>query len=306
MTSLAEILIIRGLMPITSIDAVYSPDYDETAVVNQLLAEGVLTPSSLASAKAAQLGLAFVELLDYPVDHAAVSLVPTAICRRYEVLPLGVSGDLLTVAMADPGNVLALDDVRAASRMRIKAVVAERSDLLAAIDKFHRADGELDDLRSVLEEENAPASNEIAVADAFEDDAPIVRFVNLLISQGIQDHASDIHIEPGELELTVRYRIDGVLHIMQKAPKNIQNGVISRLKIMADIDIAERRRPQDGRMSVRHGGRQIDLRVATLPTVWGEKIVMRILDNSATKVSISDSARTTPRSTATRTRSRTA
>ena len=115
-----------------------------------------------------------------------------------------------------------------------------------------------------------------------------MRFVNLLISQAIQDAASDIHIEPGERQLAVRYRIDGVLHEMQNAPKSIQNGVISRLKIMAEIDIAERRRPQDGRMSVVHGGKRIDLRVATLPTVHGEKVVMRILDSSATTRSIED------------------
>ena len=115
-----------------------------------------------------------------------------------------------------------------------------------------------------------------------------MRFVNLLISQAIQDHASDIHIEPAEYDVRVRYRIDGVLHEMQRAPKNIQNGVISRLKIMSDIDIAERRKPQDGRMSVSHGGRKIDLRVATLPTVWGEKVVMRILDNSSTSMDMRD------------------
>jgi len=126
------------------------------------------------------------------------------------------------------------------------------------------------------------------VSEAFEDDAPIVRFVNLLISQAIQDRASDIHIEPGEHEVRVRYRIDGVLHEMQRAPKQIQNGVISRLKIMSDIDIAERRKPQDGRLSVVHGGRKIDLRVATLPTVWGEKVVMRILDNSGSSMSLDD------------------
>ncbi|WBU37643.1 GspE/PulE family protein [Homoserinibacter sp. YIM 151385] len=287
MTSLAEILIIRGLMPITSLDTLGEGPAGEEALVRDLLEGGILTPAQVASARAAQLGLAFVELLDYPVDSAAVALVPAAICRRYEVLPIGVSGDQLTLAMTDPGNVLALDDVRAASRMRVKAVVAERGDLMTAVDRFHRADGEMDELTSVLEEENGPSeSNEVAIADGFEDDAPIVRFVNLLISQGIQDHASDIHIEPGEYELIVRYRIDGVLHIMQRAPKNIQNGVISRLKIMSDIDIAERRKPQDGRLSVRHGGRQIDLRVATLPTVWGEKVVMRILDNSNTALSI--------------------
>jgi type IV pilus assembly protein PilB len=121
-----------------------------------------------------------------------------------------------------------------------------------------------------------------------DDDAPIVRFVNLLISQAIQDLASDIHIEPGEHELRVRYRIDGVLHTMQPAPKAIQSGIISRLKIMADIDIAERRRAQDGRMSVTHGGRKIDLRVATLPTIHGEKVVLRILDNENTTIGMGE------------------
>ena len=115
-----------------------------------------------------------------------------------------------------------------------------------------------------------------------------MRFVNLLITQAINDRASDIHIEPAEHDLRVRYRIDGVLHEMQRAPKQIQNGVICRVKIMSDIDIAERRKPQDGRMSVVHNGRKIDLRVATLPTVWGEKVVMRILDNSTASLDLRD------------------
>src|SRR5439155_11890472 len=112
------------------------------------------------------------------------------------------------------------------------------------------------------------------------DDAPIVRFVNLLITQAIQDRASDIHIEPAERDLRVRFRIDGVLHEVMRSPKTITSGVISRLKIMADMDIAERRVPQDGRLSVTTGNKKVDLRIASLPTVWGEKIVMRILDNS--------------------------
>jgi type IV pilus assembly protein PilB len=186
--------------------------------------------------------------------------------------------------------VLAIDDVRAAARMQVTPVVAERGDLLAAIDRNLRADDELSDLTTTLEEETATAESNLAISDASDDDAPIVRFVNLLVSQAIQDHASDIHIEPAEHDVRVRYRIDGVLHAMQSAPKSIQNGVISRLKIMSDIDIAERRKPQDGRMSVSHGGRQIDLRVATLPTVWGEKVVMRILDNSNTGMNINDLA----------------
>ena len=291
MASLTEILILRGVVPIENLDTISGSWGEDEEAVKQLVERGMVTPVQVASARAAQADLPFVELIDFPVDRTAIAMVPSAICRRHLVLPIGLVGDILTLAMADPGNVFAIDDVRAIARMQVKPVVAEESDLRAAIDRFHRADGELNDLTTALEEENS-ASTDMVVAgsDAIEDDAPIVRFVNLLISQGIQDKASDIHIEPAEYDMKVRYRIDGVLHEMQSAPKAIQNGVISRLKIMSEIDIAERRKPQDGRMSVSHGGRKIDLRVATLPTVWGEKVVMRILDNNASTLSMENLA----------------
>jgi type IV pilus assembly protein PilB len=286
---MTEILILHGHLPIEYLDSVTSePTADEIAV-RDLLARGAISELQLTKARAAQAGLPFVELVDYPVDRTAVALVNGAICRRHSVLPIAVTDGTLILAMSDPGNVFAVDDVRAAARMRVAPAVAEQSDLLAAIDRYIRADDELSDLTTTLEEENAPVDDmSSSIGDASEDDAPIVRFVNLLVSQAIQDHASDIHIEPAEHDVRVRYRIDGVLHAMQSAPKSIQNGVISRLKIMSDIDIAERRKPQDGRMSVVHGGRQIDLRVATLPTVWGEKVVMRILDNTNTGMTLRD------------------
>jgi len=291
MASLTEILILRGVVPIENLDSISGAWGEDEDAVKALVERGIVTEVQLASARAAQAELPFVELVDFPVDRTAVAMVPASMCRRYQVLPIGVIGDILTLAMVDPGDVFAIDDVRAAARMQIKPVVAAPSDLKAAIDRYHRADGELSDLTSALEEESS--GQEVALAGAnepSEDDAPIVRFVNLLISQGIQDKASDIHIEPAEFEMHVRYRIDGVLHEMQSAPKAIQNGVISRLKIMSEIDIAERRKPQDGRMSVSHGGRKIDLRVATLPTVWGEKVVMRILDNSSSSLAIENLA----------------
>jgi type IV pilus assembly protein PilB len=288
MASLSEILIIRGLMPITSLDQVTGDPVKDDAHVRELVTGGIVSESQVASARAAQLGLPFVDLTDYPVDNSAVALVPVALLRRHEVLPIGRDGDRLLLAMADPRDVLALDDIRAAVKMQARPVVAERGDLLAALDRFVRSDSELSELTVAMIEENAPSGDLVPVTEQQEDDAPIVRFVNLLISQAIQDHASDIHIEPGEHQLGVRYRIDGVLHEMQAAPKSIQNGVISRLKIMSDIDIAERRKPQDGRMSVVHGGHKIDLRVATLPTVYGEKVVMRILDNTSSARNISD------------------
>ncbi len=290
MASLAEILILHGIMPIESIDI----GLDDDALVADLMGRGRISTAQVAAARAAQAGMPFVELLDYPVDARAVGIVPAALCRRYDVLPVGFAGGYLILAVADPGNILAVDDVRALAGQPVKCVVAELTDLRAALDRYIRADGELSSLSSAIEEEAAASAAELVrqqgVTEAREDDAPIVRFVNLLISQGIQDLASDIHIEPAEYDMGVRYRIDGVMHEMQRAPKNIQNGVISRLKIMSDIDIAERRKPQDGRMSVSHGGRKIDLRVATLPTVWGEKVVMRILDNNSSSMDMSDLA----------------
>jgi type IV pilus assembly protein PilB len=287
MASLTDILVLHGALPLEALDT--SAGGDDRESIRALIERGELNETQVARALAAQTGVDFVELTDYPVDRAAVAQVPAAISRRYVVLPIAMTDEVLTLAMAEPSDVFALDDVSAAAGRRITVVVAARADLQTAISRYHRADDELNDLSSVLERETEVqiVGADTSVSDSF-DDAPIVRFVNLLVSQAIQDRASDIHIEPGENELRVRYRIDGVLHEMQPAPRQIQNGVISRLKIMSDIDIAERRKPQDGRMSVTHAGRKIDLRVATLPTVWGEKVVMRILDTSGSTMQLTD------------------
>jgi len=267
------------------------PEPEVTPTPRRRKDDVLITESEYAQALASISGIPFVELISYAIDRSAVSLVTPTICRKHQVLPIAISNGRLVLAMADPGDVVAIDDVRTAARMQVVVVAAEQTDLLAAIDRFLRADDELSDLTTALVENDAPVeTSDFGVTDSPDDDAPIVRFVNLIVSQAIQDHASDIHIEPAEHDLRVRYRIDGVLHEMQTAPKSIQNGVISRLKIMSDIDIAERRKPQDGRMSIRHSGRKIDLRVATLPTVWGEKIVMRILDNPNSSLDVRDLA----------------
>ena len=193
----------------------------------------------------------------------------------------------LVIAMADPANVIALDDVRTIAKVELRPVVSTRGDVLAAIARAYRAGDELDSLSTAIEVRTSEEEDLSRIKEVVED-APIVKFVNLLITQGIQDGASDIHIEPAEEDLRVRFRIDGVLHEVMRSPKSIQSGVISRLKIMSDINIAERRIPQDGRLSVSAYGRKVDLRVATLPTVWGEKVVMRILDNSTAMLDLKD------------------
>ena len=285
---LGDILLQDGLVTEDQLFAAFREHKEQGKALGRVLVDqGVLTESQLVAALAQQIGLEFVDLGDYPVDGSIVARVSGAICRKHSALPLRIDDEgKLLLAMADPANVFAIDDIRSITGLDIRPVVATRADVIAAIDRYYRADSDLDDLTHVLEDtgEDDDLSNLKEVVE----DAPIVKFVNLLITQGIQDRASDIHLEPSEQALVVRYRIDGVLHEVMKSPKNIQSGVISRLKIMSDINIAERRVPQDGRLSVNHQGKKIDLRVATLPTVWGEKVVMRVLDNSTARMELSD------------------
>jgi type IV pilus assembly protein PilB len=284
---LGDILLEGGLVSPSQLEAAYEEQEKVGRALGRVLIEqGVLTESQLVSALATQIGLKFVDLSDFAVDGSAIGSVPGAVCRRHSAMPIGFEEGKLLVAMADPANVFAIDDIRSLTGMDVKPVVATRADVAAAIDRYYRADSDLDDLTSVLDAQEE--EDDLSKVKEIVEDAPIVKYVNLLITQAIQDRASDIHLEPTESDLRVRYRIDGVLHEVMRSPKAIQSGVISRLKIMADINIAERRIPQDGRLSVNAHGKKIDLRVATLPTVWGEKVVMRILDNSTARLDLAD------------------
>ena len=253
-----------------------------------LVENGYLEERALVGALAAHLGLDFVELADRQIDTEAASLVPEQMARRYGVLPLGFAEDgALIVAMSDPSNVLAQDDLRTVTDREIRPVMATRTDIGEAIDRFAGMADAVEDIAGdmgLAEDDLADLSHVREIVD----DAPIVKFVNALISRAVTDRASDIHIEPQEREVRVRYRVDGVLHDVTSQSRKIHSGVVSRLKIMADMDIAERRIPQDGRISVRTGGKTIDLRVSTLPTVYGEKVVMRILDKSSILLQLED------------------
>ncbi|MBW3578297.1 MAG: type IV-A pilus assembly ATPase PilB [Actinobacteria bacterium] len=254
-----------------------------------LIDRKLVTEQDLVSALSKQIGMEFVDLAAIDVDPSAVSLISDAVAKRYNALPIGFEDGKLVVAMSDPSNVFAIDDIRTATGYDIRPIVATRQDIAQAISRYHRMSDDIGDvlaadLNAAPEEEQQDLSQVTAVVE----DAPIVKFVNLLITQAVQDRASDIHIEPGEKEIRVRYRIDGVLHEVMRSPRSIQSGVISRLKIMAEMDIAERRIPQDGRIGLVIGGKAIDLRVSTLPTVYGEKVVMRILDKSSVLLELKD------------------
>jgi type IV pilus assembly protein PilB len=251
-----------------------------------LVASGAIAERDLVRALAAQVGMEYIDLPDADIDPHAVTAVPAALARRHALVPVRFEDGKLVVAMADPANVVAMDDVRTATKLELRVAIATRDEILATIDRYAAMSDDIEAMAGDLvhDEEN----DDLASLTAVTEEAPIVKFVNLLISQAVADGASDIHIEPGERELRVRYRIDGVLHEVMRSPKSIQSGVVSRLKIMAEVDIAERRVPQDGRISLVVGGKAIDLRFSTLPTVQGEKVVMRILDKSSVLMTLDD------------------
>jgi type IV pilus assembly protein PilB len=266
----------------------------ETGVnpIRVILKRGLVQQRDLMIIAAELMGTQFVELAEYQVDAVAALRLPGDFAKRNTVLPLGWDEQdrLLVAADArDLQNLTLKDDLARLTRANVLLVLATRNDLEQKIIQIYRAESELAELAGNLAEHaETDDADDLSAFTEVNEDGPIVRFVDLIISQAIADRASDIHIEPSEHFMRVRYRIDGVLHDSQQAPKSIQQGVISRLKIMSDINIAERRIPQDGRMSRTQNGKKIDLRVATLPTLWGEKVVMRILDNSNTTLGLDD------------------
>ncbi len=258
-----------------------------------LIDRGVLTEGQLTSVLAEQIGIRYVDLTSYDVDPEAATLVDVNLARRYTIMPIDFDHGKLMVALADPTNVFALDDVRIMTGMEILPVVSTRDDIKTAIDRYFRATTEVEETFEELpsiemeEEEEEEDVREWELKDAGED-APIVKYVNLIITEAVQEHASDVHIEPGEKDVRIRYRIDGVLHEIRRSPRKIHPGLVSRIKILASMNIAERRVPQDGRFHMDAGKQVIDLRVATLPTVHGEKVVLRILDRASILISLSD------------------
>src|SRR3954453_14645073 len=292
---LGALLVAGGLLTREALDAALSEQQQSGKSLGRILIDnGLVTEADLVSTLAAQIGLEYVPREEEQIAPGAIGLIPPPLARRYQALPIrwetpasGSGPGRLVVAMADPSNVFAIDDIRTITGCDVKTVVATRVGITEAIDKHPPLDSDAEDITAQASSEFEEEEDLSSIREVVED-APIVRLVNVLITQAVTDRASDIHIEPTERDVRVRYRIDGVLHEVMRSPKNIQSGIVSRLKIMADINIAERRIPQDGRVSAVIGGRAVDLRVATPPTVHGEKVVMRILDKSTALLNLGD------------------
>ncbi|GAM11513.1 type IV pilus assembly protein TapB [Geobacter sp. OR-1] len=252
-----------------------------------LIRSNIITEEDLVSFLSKQYGVPSINLSEVEIDPAVIKTVPVDVAQKYQVVPVNRAGGTLIVAMSDPSNIFAVDDIRFMTGFSIEVVVAPESAIKSAIDKYYDQSASLadvmsdieglDDLEVVGEEEDV----DISSLERATEDAPVVKLVNLILTDAIKKKASDIHIEPYERTFRVRYRIDGVLYEAMKPPMKLKNAITSRIKIMSELDIAERRLPQDGRIKIKlGGGKDMDFRVSVLPTLFGEKIVLRLLDKS--------------------------
>ncbi len=265
-----------------------------SSFASAVLDEGIATPEGIARTLASRFHLPFVDLPLVGVNQDAVEKLPLHVLERVNAIPYAVDDNVLRIAVGDPGNVQAIDELRLGTSLQLELAVASREDIASEIKRLTRA-SEAFGARAVIEEEAALLGEEEEELDDLEvddgiSDVPLVRLVNSIIFQAAEDGASDVHFVPQEDTLAVRLRIDGVLHEVQRIPKRMMPGVTTRLKVLAKLDIAERRKPQDGRISLNAAaaGRLLDIRVATLPTVEGESVVMRLLDKSKKAPTLTD------------------
>ena len=286
---IGEILLTQGKVTRSQIDeARVVQGHDGRQIAQILLSAGYVSAADLAMALAERLRLEYVELTERDVDPAAMLLVDRKVLRRHGVLPLRVEDGRLVVAMSDPTNFYAIEDLTMISGHPITPVVAVETEIQRVFNQVY-ALGE--DVSRMLEEAADGSTDdhhgEVELGgDVDAENAPIVRLVASILQRAVGEGASDVHVEPRAGELTVRLRVDGVLREVMSVPPKLQSGVLARLKILANLDIAERRLPQDGRFSVRLGSQKIDLRAAVLPTVFGEKVVLRLLDTANVQVDL--------------------
>ncbi|ACD95369.1 type IV-A pilus assembly ATPase PilB [Trichlorobacter lovleyi] len=251
-----------------------------------LVKQGLIKEPDLVSFLSRQYGVPTICLAEYEIDPAVIKIIPPEVVQKYNLIPVNRAGSTLIVAVSDPSNLFAIEDIKFMTSYNVEMVVTGESDIKGAIDKYYDQSASLADVMDNLDMEDlelVDTEEEVDVSslERATEDAPVVKLVNLILMDAIKKKASDIHIEPYEKTFRVRYRIDGVLYEVMKPPMKLKNAITSRIKIMAELDIAERRLPQDGRIKIKlGGGRDMDYRVSCLPTLFGEKIVLRLLDKS--------------------------
>ncbi len=252
----------------------------------QITKLGYLQENELSGFVAQQYGVPDIDLEDFDVDPAVIQLIPEEVALKHNVLPVNRAGSTLILATADPSNIFAIDDIKFLTGYNVEVVVAAEEQIKRAIDRHYDQSASIDDIMGDFDDSDVEILTDDDDVDVLElakesEDAPVVKLVNLILTDAIKKDASDIHIEPYEKDFRVRYRIDGVLYESMKPPNKLRNAITSRIKIMSELDIAERRLPQDGRIKLKLGrGKEMDYRVSVLPTLFGEKTVLRLLDKS--------------------------
>ena len=242
-----------------------------------LLNQGLVKDEQLAIVLSIQLNLPLIDLKRHTVQPHALRLIPEEMARKRALIPLDIVNDSLMVVMADPEDVRTIEDVKAQTKMRVEVALGVRSDIERAIDLNYRSSGAIEKQVSKFTPASTDKTEDIATLTAR---TPIAETLDLLIAQAVKDRASDVHIEPQEDRLRIRYRIDGILHDMFSFPLNVHSSLVSRVKILSEMDISEQRRPQDGQFSIKIGGNEVDIRAATMETPYGERVTLRILDKS--------------------------
>jgi len=283
---IADVIVELGYVDRERADAAVEESRRQGKRTGQVLLEsGALSPEQLAHGLAERFGLDFVDLGTYQPDVSAMNLVSHTAARRFEAAPIGFdeSGALI-VAMADPSNVLAIDDMKLMTGQEIRPAVATAEDVAGLISRMSRLDDAV--AEAIGEDDEAEALAAVTDIRESADDAPTIKLVNSLLAQAVEQGASDLHLEPDGRDMRVRFRIDGVLSAVTTIPRRMVPGVISRVKIMGDLDISERRMPQDGRIGLKVEGHPVDVRIVTMPGVLGEGIVMRLLDKSQAMLSL--------------------
>jgi type IV pilus assembly protein PilB len=274
---LGDLLIEVGLITHEQLQITLEEKSKNQKIGEALLQRGFITEQQLIEVLEFQLGIPHISLFNYPFDTNLFSLIPKETARRNLIIPLKKEGNKLFIAMADPMDYIMIDDLRLSTGFQIQPVIATKDDILRTINKFYNIDDGFEELLGEFQQkENG------RIDDVTDLDSPIVRLVNQLLSAAVLQRASDIHIDPQETKVVVRYRIDGVLRVERVLPRHMQGVLTARIKIMSNLDITEHRIPQDGRIKLNLDYHPVDLRVSTLPTVYGEKIVMRLLDMSST------------------------
>jgi type IV pilus assembly protein PilB len=290
-TRLGELLVQQGILKEEELQYFLEKQKTSKKRLGELLVEAkAVTKTDLVQILSSQLGIPYLDLETTVIEPEALALFPEAFARKYTCIPVSLHENTLTVAMADPLNLTALEDLRFSTNKEIQPALAVDTSILAAIDKHYHLERDLpqimqdfssdlaEEVQVVAQEGREEETENLADLQGVSQSAPIVRMVNLIINDAVTHRASDIHIEPQEKQVLVRYRIDGVLHETHRLPKWVHGAVVSRLKIMAALDISEKRLPQDGKIKINVASRFIDLRISTLPTHYGEKVVARILD----------------------------